>query len=378
MPELFPSRREALLALVGERRTDFIPATTYGVDRYSHPWMAADPSFERILNYTDAHEHIFALHQSYYASFGLTGVLDVADPSAVERRAYSGEGATHFDYTVHTPRGDLTAHYTENDGVHTVWRHDLLIKNDEDMDRFLAAPFAPGLPDVEAFERTRQALGERGLMEIEMPDPLCLVVENMSYEDFMIATKYAPAKIDALLDMMADLLSRWLEGVLKAGLGPVFRIFGPEYAAPPMMSSAFFKKAVVAYDRRLVEMIHRYGGFARYHCHGPIERILDDFMSIGVDMTDPCEAPPGGDMTLRQLADRVGSDLVLMGNIQLDDIERAEPETIDTLVARAVEEAGGRAPFTLCTTAFPFSSPLPALTERNLMQFLASARKRGA
>ena len=25
-------------------------------------------------------------------------------------------------------------------------------------------------------------------MEIEMPDPLCLVVENMPYEDFMVRT----------------------------------------------------------------------------------------------------------------------------------------------------------------------------------------------
>jgi hypothetical protein len=86
---------------------------------------------------------------------------------------------------LHTPKSDLTAHYSENDGVHTVWRHDLLIKTDDDIDRFLAAPFAPAAPDVVAFEQTRQALGERGVMEIGMPDSLRLVVENMSCEDFM-------------------------------------------------------------------------------------------------------------------------------------------------------------------------------------------------
>jgi hypothetical protein len=100
----------------------------------------------------------------------------------------------------------LTAHNTENDGVHTVWRHDLLIKTDDDMDRFLAAPFTPAPPEVAAFERIRQALGEGGVMEIEMPDPVCLVVENMSYEDFMVRTLFAPAKIDALLDKAAELV----------------------------------------------------------------------------------------------------------------------------------------------------------------------------
>jgi hypothetical protein len=94
-------------------------------------------------------------------------------------------------------------------------------------------------------------------------------------------------------------------------------------------------------------------------------------------MTDPCEAPPSGDMTLRELAGRVGKNLVLIGNIQLDDIERAPVEKIDRLVAEAVDAVSGRAPFILCTTAFPFSSPLPAETERNLIQFLASAERHG-
>ncbi len=321
MPQPHTTRRSALQTLLRERRLNCVPATTYGVDRYSHPWMTADPSFARLLDYTDSHEHIFAMHRSYYASFGVTDVLDVRDPAAVEKHTYRSDDSTHTEYVLHTPGGDLTAHYTENEGVHTVWRHNLLIKTDDDIDRFLAAPFAPGLPNREAFEGTRQALGERGVMEIEMPDPLCLVVENMSYEDFMVRTLFIPAKIDALLDQAAALLYAWLESVLAAGFGPVFRIFGPEYAAPPVMSLKHFKKFVTAYDRPLVELIHRHGGYVRYHCHGPIRRILDDFLALGVDMTDPCEAPPSGDITLRELADRVGRDLILMGNIQLDDIE---------------------------------------------------------
>jgi hypothetical protein len=34
--------------------------------------------------------------------------------------------------------------------------------------------------------------------------------------------------------------------------------------------------------------------------------------------------------------------------------------------------------FRLCTTAFPFSSPLAAVTEANLMRFLDAAKKYGA
>jgi uroporphyrinogen-III decarboxylase len=214
-------------------------------------------------------------------------------------------------------------------------------------------------------------------MEVETPTPLCLVVENMPYDQFMVWSLLDPAKIEALLDMASELIGRWLESLLLAGFGPVFRFFGPEYAAPPMMSPKSFKKVVVERDRPLIDLIHRHGGYVRYHCHGPIARILDDMLAMGVDMTDPCEPPPSGDISLRELASRVGRDMILMGNVQLDAIERAEPEEIDRLVDEAVEEVGERAPLILCTTAFPVTSPLPSVTERNLIQFLLSSEKHG-
>jgi hypothetical protein len=55
------------------------------------PNMAADPSFVLLLGATDAHEHIFALHRSYYASFGVTDILSVNDPAAVEQYTYQVE-----------------------------------------------------------------------------------------------------------------------------------------------------------------------------------------------------------------------------------------------------------------------------------------------
>ena len=365
------------MSLLRKHHLDYVPATTHGVDRYSHPWMARDPSYKRLLEFVDEHDHIFLVHLSYYGSFGHTEVLGVSDPTALERHTYRREGTTNEELILRTPRGNLTARYMEKDGVHTVWRHDLLIKSDEDIDRFLSAPLVPIAPNAWAFKEAQRALGDRGLMEIEIPDAVDLVVENMPYEDFLVWSLQAPARIEALLDRMTELLLVWAESLLQAGFGPVFRIFGPEIVAPPISSPLFFRKAVVERDRPLVDLIHRYGCYVRYHCHGPIARILDDMLSLGVDMTDPCEAPPGGDITLRQLADRVGKDMILMGNIQLNDIESAEPARINRLVAEAIDEVGGRSPFILCPTAPTFSSPLSPTTERNLIQFLSAAETYG-
>jgi hypothetical protein len=108
------------MTLLRELPQEIIPVITVRVDRISYPRMAADPSFVRLLGATDAHKHIFALHRPYHASFGVTDSLSVNDPTAVEQHTYQVEASTHSKYLLHTPKGDLTAHYSENNGVHMV------------------------------------------------------------------------------------------------------------------------------------------------------------------------------------------------------------------------------------------------------------------
>jgi hypothetical protein len=47
-------------------------------------------------------------------------------------------------------------------------------------------------------------------MEIETPTPLCLVVENMPYDQFMVRSLHDLSRIEALLDKASELIWRWL------------------------------------------------------------------------------------------------------------------------------------------------------------------------
>ena len=78
-----------------------------------------------------------------------------------------------------------------------------------------------------------------------------------------------------------------------------------------------------------------------------------------------------------EVAGIVGKDVILIGNIQLDDIERASAERIDALVKEAVEEVGDKAPFIVAPTAHPIEIPLPSNAARNIIQLLKSAWKYG-
>lgn len=371
------TRREQLEALLEGRPVDRTPGCTYGLDRYSQPWAADEPSYAEILSYTDQYDHIFAYVSSYYASFGNTEVLRLPDPEMAHEQVRREGDATVREITVSGPRGPLTCTNRETDTTYTLWVTECLVKADEDMAAFVELPFEPQAPTTEEIETHRAALGDRGVLEFQVPTSLCLACENMKYEDFMVRTLTAPRELFAMLERCQELVEQWLTAALENGAGPCLRLFGAEYAAPPMLPPSFFEEAVVNFDKRLVEIIHDYGGYARYHCHGPIRQILDYVVEMGIDLLDPCEAPPNGDITLDELAGIVGDEFIIMGNIQAHDMETLRPEDIDRLVVKALEEVGGRCRHVLLPTASPIEVPLRKQVSDNFKQFLDSAWARG-
>ncbi len=304
-------------------------------------------------------------------------MLSLADPELASESVRREGEATIREITVRGPRGTLTSTCQETGATHTVWVTEHLIKADEDIQSFIDLPFEPKAPTAEEIRAHREALGDRGVQEFQVPTALCLACENMNYEDFMLRTLTAPKELFAMLERCQELLEQWLEAALANGAGPCLRLFGAEYAAPPMLPPEFFEQAVVAFDRRLVELIHEHGAYVRYHCHGPIRRILDYVLEMGVDLLDPCEPPPNGDITLDELAGIVGDDLIVMGNLQLHDLETGTPEEVDRLVAKALDEVGGRCRHVLLPSASPIEVPLRKQTSDNLKQFLESAWERG-
>jgi hypothetical protein len=371
------TRRERLEALLEGLRVDRTPGCTYGMDRYSQPWAINEPSYADILNYSDQYDHIFAYVCSYYASFSNTDVLRLPDPGMVDEQVRREAGSTVREITVRAPRGPLTCTSRETDTTHTVWVTEHLIKTDEDMAAFVELPFEPKAPTTDEIKTQRLAVGDRGILEFQVPTSLCLVCENMRYEDFMVRTLTAPKKLLALIERCQELVEEWLTAALENGAGPCLRLFGAEYAAPPMLPPSFFEEAVAPFDKRLVEIIHDHGAYARYHCHGPIRQILDYVLEMEVDLLDPCEAPPNGDISLSELADIAGDELILMGNIQAHDMETLMPADIDRLVAKTLEEVGGRCRHILLPTASPIELPLRKQVSDNFKQFLDSAWARG-
>jgi hypothetical protein len=86
-----------------------------------------------------------------------------------------------------------------------------------------------------------------------------------------------------------------------------------------------------------------------------LKGILPHIVEMGALGLDPCEPPPQGDMTLAEIRQAAGKDMVLFGNIESSDIEGLSPPEFEAKVVQALSEgtAGGRG-FVLMPSSCPY------------------------
>ena len=170
-----------------------------------------------------------------------------------------------------------------------------------------------------------------------------------------------------LLERFAATLLPKTEAVAKALPGRLWRIYGPEYAAPPYLPPRLFREYVCRYVKPMIEAIHAHGGYARIHSHGNLKAILDDIVAMGADGLDPIEPPPQGDVELGSVRAKYGQAMVLFGNLEVSDIENLPTAQFAEKVKRALAEGTsvpGRG-FVLMPSACPYGRELSALALRN-------------
>ena len=258
----------------------------------------------------------------------------------------------------------LTRRTRHDAGVNTLWNLEHWLKSPEDAEAYLTLPLQEtmGEADTAAVLATEAALGDTGIVMLDTPDPLCRAAELFSMEDFTIIALTEPDLFRRLLDRFAAILYPRVEAVAKALPGHLWRIYGPEYATPPYLPPALFRDYVTAYDTALVDIIHRYGGYARLHSHGRIKDVLPFIAATGCDGLDPIEPVPQGDVELAWVRKEYGGQLVLFGNIESSEISLLEPADFRARVRQALRDGtGGQGRgFVLMPSAIPYSRELPA------------------
>jgi hypothetical protein len=252
----------------------------------------------------------------------------------------------------------MTASSRRDPGVSTTWALAYLLRDVDDVKAYLQLPdevFSYDC-DVEALQAEDEALGDAGIVMVDMADPICLVAPLFSMADYMVFALTEPALFHQLLEKHARCLYPMVEQVARRFPGHLWRVVGSEYASEPFLPPRLYEEYVVRYTKPMVEIIQRYGGFARIHSHGRLKNILPHIASMGADGLDPVEPPPQGDMQLEDVRQNYGQNMVLFGNIEASDIETLPPAQFEKKVTRALREgtAGAGRGFVLMPSACPY------------------------
>jgi hypothetical protein len=159
--------------------------------------------------------------------------------------------------------------------------------------------------------------------------------------------------------------------ILDTGIEAPFAWVGPELFLPPLMAPNDFQSFVHRYDKPLCDMIHNANGHVWVHSHGKVANFIESFIDMGVDILNPLEPAPNGDVCMKEIVSRYGNRIGWEGNIEIQELLLSEPERVRTLVDTCVAQAADSGRFVLCPSAGYNEYPFP--TQRyidNLLLYL--------
>ena len=268
---------------------------------------------------------------------------------------------TRHTTVLHTPKGDLKWAYEQDKDIFTQWDIRKPVQSREDVEKLLSVPYAFNPPPSSALEPFRQHRAEMGENAIGGAGVNCMVAMLcgiMSYELLLEWIMTEPELIKVLADTWLERTGEKVDWLLAQGVGPFWSFNGVERAAPPMMGPRQWDQWVVPYDGEIMRRIKAADPTAtiHIHCHGRVNTLLDSFVAMGVDSTDPVEPSPQGNADLARLKEAYDGKLVFLGNIEFLDMETRRPDEIEALVRSAVED-GGKKNVMLMPSAGPHARP---------------------
>jgi uroporphyrinogen-III decarboxylase len=381
--------QERLLAVLSGRIPDRVPISCYELVGYDFTnWYYQHPSYKSLMdlirNKTDC---------LYMATLPEPPYLNVVNPQQAAEMFPSGitykkrrEGRSLLiEVTCHTPKGDLKGTCRTDDDIFTVWRLEHLLKDIDDIDKYIS--FECELPDrydLNEFATTQAILGENGIMMPSLSDPICEVADLFEMGQFLVLSMTNTNRILYLMDFIHERQMSYLKNILKSGISAgvdwsqcLFRICGPEYATPPYLPPRYFSIFVTPYVRRMSDLLHQYGAKMRFHCHGKIGKVLDEIIKTEPDAIDPIEPLPDGDITLGEVKKRIGNKVCLFGNIELKLLEHGQPEEVCDFVIEALKQAKSGGRFVCMPTAAPINDKLSLKTENNYRIFIETVLEYG-
>ncbi|HID90905.1 TPA: hypothetical protein EYP44_02990, partial [Candidatus Bathyarchaeota archaeon] len=166
---------------------------------------------------------------------------------------------------------------------------------------------------------------------------------------------------------MAEIGKRFID----AGVDGLWAGGDIAYKNGPFFSPELYRKLLQPAHRRMFAPFRRRRLPVIYHCDGNVNLLIPDLIEAGITALQPLEVKAG--MDVRELKERYGDRLALMGNIDVRVLSSDNPDEIRGEVATKTSIAGQGGGYVIGSD---HSIP-PSVSLRSYRLFLKAARKYG-
>jgi hypothetical protein len=265
--------------------------------------------------------------------------------------------------TYHTPQGELREVFQKSTCGKPGYEIEYLLKEPVDIRKLLSLPYEPFSFDAKPYRDADACVGERGLAMFGLDHAMYALQRLIGSENFALWSLTDDELLLEAMQVFAKRLHGHAQAAIAAGLGKaVFGWVGPELCIPPLMSPAAFDRYVAALDKPLIETIHNAGGRIWVHCHGKMRPVIRRFVDMGVDVLNPIEPPPMGDICMAEAFALVDDRMGLEGGVETHDLMTAPQARIQEMVHAVLDSGRGRR-LILCPSSGYTESVVPSTNE---------------
>jgi len=329
------TRRERLTAIFEGQIPDRSALRLWGVREGQdllHP--AYEPVRDAALAQTD-----LIFHSG--APFNMRWGAKPPPTRSEEKDTGSSEWVDHIAH-IDTPDGTLRSVYRASTRRHPGYTMEHLVKEPSDLKKLLSVPYVAEEFDPKGYWEADKQVGDGGIAMFGLPHAMYGLQDMIGSENFAF---WSLECREDMLEIMAE-YGRRIQGHVKralaAGIKGAYGWVGPELCIPPLMSVRDFDDFVTRFDKPIIDEIHNGGARVWVHCHGKMGPVLERFMEMGVDVLNPLEPPPMGDVTVAEAFERIGDRMGIDGGIQTHDLMVLPAERMRELVADVLEQGRGR------------------------------------
>jgi len=168
--------------------------------------------------------------------------------------------------------------------------------------------------EQEAYDEWMARAGDLGAPTMFMPrmNVQCLYIEKMGVENAVFAMFDRPDEVEAFFDALNESHDRLIDVI---GNSPIEIINFGENIHAGTLSPALFERYHLPECRRRCERLHRAGKFVHAHWDGDTGPLLPYARETGLDGIEAITPKPQGDVTLEEVREALGDDMVLLDGI---------------------------------------------------------------